>query len=121
MSRKRFVLRSGDDRTGEGGGDDETIKVQLEKLQPTVHYVLFVINVFSRPNFGDVRSCAVRMYHGSAKPKFKTAPLMEYHVTKGSGFDACQGMFMCTLARQGAWWSVHALGLPARYSVCRLL
>lgn len=107
------VSHSGDDRTGEGGGDDETISVKLSKLSPLVHYVLFTVNVFNGANFAVVRSCAVHMNHGSSKPKLLGRPLMEFNISQDKTFAACRGLFMCVLSRRNAWWSVHSLGLPA--------
>jgi hypothetical protein len=111
-----LLVCSGDDRTGEGGGDDETIKVKLAQLPPAVHYVVFVVNVFSGPNFSVVRACTTRLYHGSKKAKYRGSTLMEYRISQDKTFALCRGMFMCVMARQDAWWSVHALGLPALYA-----
>ena len=110
----RLVACSGDDRTGEGGGDDETISVKLADLPPQVHYVLFVVNVFNRSDFSVVKACTVRMYHGSSKAKFAGHTLMEFRLSQDKYFNSCRGVFMSALARHNAWWSVHALGLPAK-------
>ncbi len=112
---------SGDDRTGDGDGDDETIGVRLAKLPAAVHYVIFCVNVYNAPSFSAVNSCTARMYHGSAKPKFKGAPLMEFKLEKGSEFESARGVFMAALVRQGAHWSVRALGLPTRCAVVAVL
>ena len=51
------MKHSGDDRTGEGGGDDEVITVELEKLPLKVHYMLFAVCVYSgAANFSQVSS-----------------------------------------------------------------
>jgi stress response protein SCP2 len=105
---------SGDNRTGEGGGDDETITVKLSKLQSNVRYVAFLINVFNAQNLSAVKSCTARVYHGSKKAKFKNATLMEFPISKSDEFDSCRGLFMFFLVRNDAWWSVHAVAAPAQ-------
>jgi TerD domain len=107
------VINSGDNRTGDGAGDDETITVKLGKLPPSVMYVAFLINVYNRPNLQDVRSCTARVYHGSKKEKFRNSTLMELPISKSSQFDTCRGLFVFVLVRNDAWWSVHAVGVPA--------
>ena len=47
VSSNGAVKHSGDDRTGEGGGDDEVIKVDLDDLPLKVHYLLFAVCVYS--------------------------------------------------------------------------
>ena len=41
------VSHSGDNLTGAGDGDDEVIAVELSEIPFHVHYVLFVVCVFS--------------------------------------------------------------------------
>jgi stress response protein SCP2 len=108
-----FMLCSGDNRTGDGAGDDETITVKLSKLPKHVMHVAFLINVFNRPNLGDVRSCTARVYHGSKKEKFRNTTLMELPISTSPQFDSCRGLFVFVLVRNDAWWSVHAVGVPA--------
>lgn len=55
-SRDGAIKHSGDDTTGEGGGDDEVIKVKLTKLHPTACHLLFVVCVYTPGmNFSMVR------------------------------------------------------------------
>ena len=43
-----MIFCSGDNRTGEGGGDDETIGVRLAKLDASVAYVCFNVSAYNR-------------------------------------------------------------------------
>jgi hypothetical protein len=36
----------------------------------------------------------------------------------GSEFASAKAMLMCALARQGAYWTVHAIGAPCRQGLC---
>ena len=43
------VFHSGDDRTGEGSGDDEVITVDVRRIPLHVHHILFTVCIYS-PN-----------------------------------------------------------------------
>ncbi|CAD7696653.1 unnamed protein product, partial [Ostreobium quekettii] len=102
------VKHSGDDRTGEGGGDDEVITVNLEKLPLDIHYLLFTVCVFTPGmSFSQVRSAYVRMV--SANPSHKNHEMARYNLTELQGTAMLLGM----LTRQGAYWCFTALGSPA--------
>jgi stress response protein SCP2 len=65
------VRHSGDDTTGDGGGDDEVITVELDKLAPDVRYVAFVVNSYSGQPFSQVDnvSCHLFLPPSRARPK----------------------------------------------------
>jgi tellurium resistance protein TerD len=62
---------TGDDPTGGNSeeGDDETIQVNLEKVDPRVHEILFVVTIHEyeqrKQNFGQVRNSYVRIVNNS--------------------------------------------------------
>ncbi|GMH45750.1 hypothetical protein BSKO_13713 [Bryopsis sp. KO-2023] len=99
------VVHSGDNRTGEEGGDDEVIRVDLAELPLCVHYVLFAVCVFTGTvTFDEVRSAYVRMMHG----KQKNHVMFRYNLSELSG----KAMIMGILSRHGAYWQFTALGQP---------
>ena len=60
------VESMGDSRTGQGEGDDETIKVDLSKVDSGITEMLFVVTIHEadkrRQNFGQVRNSFIRIY-----------------------------------------------------------
>lgn len=60
------VVHLGDSRTGEGFGDDETVTVDLTKVDPGVQEIVFVVTIHEaesrRQNFGQVRNAFIRIY-----------------------------------------------------------
>ncbi|MGE5657236.1 MAG: TerD family protein [Actinomycetota bacterium] len=56
----------GDSRTGEGFGDDETILVDLSKVNPAIQEMVFVVTIHEaearRQNFGQIRNAFIRIY-----------------------------------------------------------
>ena len=45
-TRNDSIIHIGDNLTGEGSGDDEVILVDLDKIQPEVDKLLFVVNIY---------------------------------------------------------------------------
>jgi tellurium resistance protein TerD len=61
------VEHTGDNRTGAGDGDDESIKIDLSKLPQGCERITFVVTIDDaenrRQNFGQVRNAFVRVYN----------------------------------------------------------
>jgi tellurium resistance protein TerD len=59
------VIYGGDNRTGEGDGDDETIKVDFARLPPNVKKVVVAVTIYEgverRQNFGSVSNAYARV------------------------------------------------------------
>jgi stress response protein SCP2 len=45
------VMHSGDNKTGEGQGDDEFIRIDPTKLNPSTSIIMFVVSAYSEGNF----------------------------------------------------------------------
>ncbi|MEC4989896.1 MAG: TerD family protein [Oscillatoria sp. PMC 1068.18] len=60
------VKSEGDNRTGEGGGDDEAIEIELPKVDPSIQEIVFVVTIHEaesrKQNFGQVRNSYIRIY-----------------------------------------------------------
>jgi len=61
------VKTSGDNRDGEGDGDDETLFVNLGSVDQRVKEIIFVVTIHEaeqrRQNFGQVRQAFIRIYN----------------------------------------------------------
>lgn len=61
----RSVHHTGDNRTGDGEGDDEVIQVFLEKIPSDIHRLIVCVSIDKadqkRQNFGQVQSAFVRL------------------------------------------------------------
>ncbi len=64
-SMDRSVRHTGDNRTGEGQGDDEEILVDLSKVSPRIQEIIFVVTIheanINRQNFGQVTNAFIRL------------------------------------------------------------
>ncbi|MDE7181071.1 MAG: TerD family protein [Muribaculaceae bacterium] len=60
------VMHTGDNLTGEGEGDDETINIDLSKIDPRAKEIIFVVTIHKAPerkqNFGQVHNAFIRLY-----------------------------------------------------------
>lgn len=61
------VEHTGDNLTGEGEGDDESIKIDLSKIDPRATEICIVVTIHKaeerRQNFGQVRNSFIRIYN----------------------------------------------------------
>jgi tellurium resistance protein TerD len=59
------VRHTGDNLTGDGDGDDETVEVDMSKIDPRVKEICIVVTIHDaetrRQNFGQVRNAFVRI------------------------------------------------------------
>lgn len=100
------VKHSGDSLTGEGSGDDETIIVELENVNPLVQQVAFVINIYTKGNcFSQVRTPYARVLTMDGE-------VMAQYKLSDAGRE--NGLVVARLLRapDGVRWSFQAVGQP---------
>ena len=60
------VVHQGDNRTGEGEGDDETVFVDLDKIDSSIEELVIVVTIDEaearKQNFGQVENSFIRLY-----------------------------------------------------------
>ncbi|WP_327684168.1 TerD family protein [Kitasatospora sp. NBC_00458] len=97
------IAHSGDNLTGEGGGDDESITVHLNGLPPEVCGLVFVVNSFSGQKFTDVKNAYCRLVDASSNQE-----LVRFDLTQS---EPRTGVVMCKLVRQfSGEWVMTAIG-----------
>lgn len=66
LSPDGAVKHAGDNRTGEGEGDDEAVHIDLETLSPYVKELVIVVTIHNAEatgqNFGQVQNAFIRLY-----------------------------------------------------------
>jgi len=105
-SQDGSVHHTGDNLTGAGEGDDESIQVDLSRLPASVNTLVFTVNSFTGQNFSQIENAYCRLLDETAGD----AELARYDLT-GSGSHTAQ--IMAKVSRDGAGWSMTALGIPA--------
>ena len=101
-SKDGSIKHSGDNRTGEGSGDDETIHVDLTRLPASVQYLMFTVNSFTGQTFDKVENAYCRLMNRSNNTELARFNLSQ----KGSH----TGVLMAYLSRNGGDWQLTALG-----------
>lgn len=104
-SKDGSINHSGDNRTGEGAGDDESIHVDLSKLPASVKYLMFTVNSFTGQTFDKVENAYCRLLNRSNNSEIARFNLSE----KGRH----TGVLMAYLARNGNDWNLTAVGVVA--------
>eukprot|EP00123_Amoebidium_parasiticum_P021473 comp68018_c0_seq1/m.48058 comp68018_c0_seq1/g.48058 ORF comp68018_c0_seq1/g.48058 comp68018_c0_seq1/m.48058 type:complete len:362 (-) comp68018_c0_seq1:10-1095(-) len=100
------LKHSGDNLTGEGGGDDEQITMNFEKLPKDVEHLMFCIKVYSRAHsFKDVKGARARMF---VMDSGKEKDLCSYNITEAGG---TQMLVMCLVSRSAFGWKMTAMGM----------
>ncbi|WP_345680563.1 TerD family protein [Yinghuangia aomiensis] len=98
----RAIVHSGDNLTGRGEGDDEVIKVHLDRLPPQVAALVFTVNSFSGQKFTGVSRAFCRLVDDRDNTELARFELAESEPTTG--------LLMCKLTRTGDTWTMTALG-----------
>ncbi|WP_030573992.1 TerD family protein [Streptomyces aureocirculatus] len=100
---KGAVKHSGDNLTGEGGGDDEVIVVDLGALPQEVTGLVFTVNSFSGQKFTEVAKAYCRLIDGATGEE-----LVRFDLTNA---EAQTGVMMAKLVRQFTGeWDMTAMG-----------
>ena len=104
-SQDGAVVHTGDNLTGAGEGDDESIIVDLGALSPVVDTLVFVVNSFTGQNFSQIENAYCRMLDQRTDRE-----LARYDLSGGGAHTA---QVMAKVVRGGDGWAMTALGVPA--------
>lgn len=96
------VRHGGDNRTGQGDGDDEVIHVSLRDLPNHVHKLVFTINSFTGQTLEKIKSAKVRLVDSAGNEVVNYAL-----ATKSKG----TALIMAKVERTNGDWTITALGL----------
>ncbi|WP_281324342.1 TerD family protein [Flavobacterium sp. IMCC34518] len=115
-SKDGSIAHSGDDLTGDLGGDDgldnEIITLDFSKLNPSVSNVAFVLNSFQGHDFGTIPFASIRIYEGT--PTRVNEVFATFDIANGSGFAGHVSMVMGVFYKKNNEWKFNAIGEPTR-------
>lgn len=101
------VKLMGDNRTGAGDGDDETINLDLNAVNPAVHKIVCCITIDKamdrRQTFGMVNNSYVRLVNQESNQELCRFPLKDDYSTDTAVIAA-------ELVRNGTGWAFHSIG-----------
>lgn len=101
-SRDGSITHTGDNRTGDGDGDDEQIIVDLTRVPEQVTALVFTVNSFAGQTFDAVANAYCRIINAA-----NNAEIARFTLSGGGSHTA---LIMAKLYRHGGEWKMHALG-----------
>lgn len=101
------VIYSGDNRTGAGEGDDETLNVDLSKVPANIQRISFTVTIYDaetrKQNFGQVSNAFIRVVNQQTNEE-----LIRYDL--GEDFSIETAVVVADLYRYGSEWKFNAIG-----------
>ena len=101
-SRDGSIQHSGDNRTGDGDGDDEAIHVDLTKVPSQVKSIVFTISSFRGQTFAKVENAYCRLVDASSNTE-----IAKYNLSAKGDFTA---LIIAKVYRHNGAWKMSALG-----------
>ncbi|MDR2339849.1 MAG: TerD family protein [Deltaproteobacteria bacterium] len=106
-SKDGSVLHTGDNRTGEGEGDDESIQIHLQKIAPEITSIAITVTIHDyearNQNFGQVNNAFIRIVNVDNGKEIARFDLTEDMSTE-------TGMIFGEVFRKGSDWQFKAVG-----------
>ncbi|MBC9129967.1 TerD family protein [Frischella sp. Ac48] len=101
------VEHTGDNRTGEGEGDDESIKIKLDKIPADVAKLVFVVTIHDatvrKQSFGQVTGAFIRLVNDDSQIE-----VARYDLTEDASTETA--MLFGELYRHNGEWKFRAVG-----------
>ncbi len=101
------VQHLGDNTTGAGDGDDEQIKVDLNRVPENIQRISFTVTIYEaeerRQNFGQVRNAFIRIYNEATGEE-----ILRYDL--GEDFSIETAAIFGELYKNNGEWKFNAIG-----------
>lgn len=100
---------SGDNRGGQGDGDDETLTVDLTKIDAQLEQIIFAVTIHEaderKQNFGQVRNSFIRVYDAATSEE-----ICKYELDED--FSTATALEFGRLYKRSGAWRFEATGMP---------
>jgi len=101
------IEHTGDNLTGEGEGDDEQVKVDLDRVPQDVHRMVFSVTIHEadvrRQNFGQVEGAFIRVLNEDTGRE-----IVRYDLSEDASTETA--MLFGEVYRRGGEWKFKAVG-----------
>lgn len=101
------VSHLGDNKTGEGDGDDEQIRINLTSIPANISRIAFTVTIYEaeerRQNFGQVNNAFIRIYNENNGEE-----LLRYDL--GEDFSIETAVVFGELYKHNGEWKFNAIG-----------
>ncbi|EJL74831.1 TerD family protein [Chryseobacterium populi] len=106
------IWLTGDNRTGEGDGDDEQIIVKLDKLDQRYQKIIFVVSIYqgntNRQHFGMIENAFIRAVDARGKE------ITKFSLSGDESLNGMCSMVFAEAYRHNGDWKFRAIGEPYR-------
>ena len=103
---EKGLIDSGDDRTGEGDGEE--MRLEPSKMSQDVREVIFILNIFESmkngQNFGEIKGATLRIFYDN-----NTIPDLVYNLEEEDSHKTATVLKVCSIYRSGGIWKVKAI------------
>ena len=97
------IEHTGDNRTGEGDGDDEQIKIDLTAIPADVTEINFTVTIHTGQTFGEVENARIRLLDEATGTELLTYDLSEDYSVENA-------LVFAKLYRHNGEWKFNAIG-----------
>lgn len=98
------LLHSGDNQTGKGEGDDETVTVDFAKVPSNVTSIVFVAAAYKKgSSFQNARNVSIKVYDATGGSSQQVADIWPSLLTNDNGCAVAKAM------RVGAGWKLQVI------------
>ncbi|MFX3625545.1 MAG: TerD family protein [Ectobacillus sp.] len=101
------IMHLGDNMTGVGSGDDETILIDLNRLPGRINQLIFVVNIYDcaerEQDFGMIRNAYIRIQDAETKEELLRFDLTEHEAGKTA-------LILGELYKDDKGWNFTAIG-----------
>jgi len=101
------IEHTGDNRTGEGEGDDELLKVDLDRVPADIDKIVFTVTIHDadarKQNFGQVSNSFIRIVNEQTN-----AEIVRYDLAEDASTETA--MIFAELYRSNGEWKFRAIG-----------
>ena len=101
------VVHNGDNRTGDGDGDDESISVDLTKVPASIEKIVVAVTIYegakNNQNFGQIQNAYIRIVNASSNTE-----VARFDLTEDGSVETA--MIFGELYRHAGDWKFRAVG-----------
>ena len=112
------VVHQGDNRTGEGDGDDESINIDLSKVNPAIEQMMFVVTIHDaearNQDFSNLDNSFIRICDNNSGNEL-------CRFTLNDDFAGSDSVQIGRLYRSGEEWGFEAMGDPFQGGLSALI
>ncbi|MDR2879386.1 MAG: TerD family protein [Fusobacteriales bacterium] len=106
-SETKAVIHTGDNRTGEGEGDDEQIIIEFSKVPVNIERIAITVTIHDaaerHQNFGQVSNAFIRLFD-----EVSGKELVRYDLSEDFSIETA--IVVAELYRNGSEWKFNAIG-----------